>query len=44
MEPLEVVVDGGIDDAVALAVLLGAGVPIRQVHRRGPKLEHRDAT
>ncbi len=31
MEPLEVVVDGGIDDAVALAVLLGAGVPIRQV-------------
>lgn len=31
MEPLEVIVDGGIDDAVALAVLRGAGVLVRQV-------------
>lgn len=31
MEPLEVVVDGGIDDAVALAVLRGAGAVLGQV-------------
>jgi len=31
VRPLNVVVDGGIDDAVALAVLVGAGVELSQV-------------
>ncbi|HUC23597.1 MAG TPA: hypothetical protein VMA73_12890 [Streptosporangiaceae bacterium] len=31
VKPVHVIVDGGLDDAVALAVLVGLNVPLSQV-------------